>query len=57
MHEYGHAQGLAHSCTTNAVMWRGDNAVTQLNNDDKYGMRWIYDANFYGPPLPDNPKC
>lgn len=57
LHEFGHSQGLGHSCTASAVMVGSDNKVTTLQADDKAGVRWIYDATFFGPPIPDNPAC
>ncbi len=55
LHEYGHGQGLGHSCEFNAVMWDTDRGYSTLQADDKFGMRRIYDATWGGPPYADNP--
>ena len=51
LHEFGHAQGLAHSCAGGAVMWAYNTSTNYLalSGDDKVGMRRIYDTGFPGP--------
>lgn len=50
LHEFGHTQGLGHSCTVNTVMWKSDNAVTSLTGDDKAGEHYLYGATYTGTP-------
>jgi hypothetical protein len=57
LHEFGHSQGLTHSCNSSAIMYYTDNGATNLTSDDKYGYRFVNDPNFFGPPNPDNPPC
>lgn len=53
LHEFGHTQGLGHSCTSGTVMWASDNGITTLTTDDRNGMRKIYDPSYTGPgPTP-----
>ncbi len=35
LHEFGHSQGMPHSCTSSAVMWGTDTQET-LTSDDKW---------------------
>lgn len=49
LHEWGHSQGLLHSCAAGAVMYYADNRVQNLTGDDKVGFRYIYDPPFNQP--------
>lgn len=35
IHEFGHTQGINHTCDHNAVMWYRDNNKKSLNLDDR----------------------
>lgn len=42
LHEFGHTQGLAHSCNSMSVMQNMGLSYQSLKVDDKYGHRYVY---------------
>lgn len=53
LHEFGHSQGMPHSCTSTAVMWGTDSTQDTLTSDDKYAHEYLY-STFNGPPAANN---
>lgn len=62
LHEVGHTLGLGHSADPNAVMYPTDHGQTELQPDDRAGIRALYpvakdprtiDAQFYLDANPD----
>lgn len=53
LHEFGHSQGLVHSCNSAAVMYYADNAVSYLTTDDQSAYQWEYNR----PPFSGTPDA
>ncbi|WP_084614900.1 matrixin family metalloprotease [Nakamurella lactea] len=53
IHEFGHSQGLPHSCNSAAIMYKYDNPVDYLTTDDKSAYQWLYNR----PPFTGTPDA
>lgn len=50
LHEFGHSQGLSHSCSSSTIMYKYTSPpLSSLQSDDKIGHRVVYDPS-YSPP-------
>lgn len=52
VHEFGHALGLGHADNTGQVMYASfsmQEVRDQVQDDEKYGMKFLYDSSFTSP--------